>query len=123
MDVLQRMGPRTAPATAVPPLELCALATTENAATLRRRFRCWVAEITDLDTADDLALAVYELIALRRPGDGPGRPDAPRPRDPEPPPPPGGQARSRPLPACLIEAARTDLAAGTAGQERVLEPV
>ena len=63
MDVLQRMGPRTAPATAVPPLELCALATTENAATLRRRFRCWVGEITDLDTADDLALAVYEALA------------------------------------------------------------
>lgn len=63
MDVLQRMGPRTAPATAVAPLELCALATTENAATLRRRFRCWVGDITDVDTADDLALAVYEALA------------------------------------------------------------
>ena len=63
MDVLQRMGPRTAPATAVAPLELCALATTENAATLRRRFRHWVGRITDEDTADDLALAVYEALA------------------------------------------------------------
>jgi serine/threonine-protein kinase RsbW len=63
MDVLQRMGPRTAPRTAVAPLELCALATTENAATLRRRFRVWVGELTDADTADDLALAVYEALA------------------------------------------------------------
>jgi serine/threonine-protein kinase RsbW len=63
MDVLQRMGPRTAPRTAVAPLELCALATTENAATLRRRFRQWVGELTDDDTSDDLALAVYEALA------------------------------------------------------------
>jgi anti-sigma regulatory factor (Ser/Thr protein kinase) len=63
MNVLQRMGPRTAPRTAVPPLELCALATTENAAVLRRRFRVWVGELTDADTADDLALAVYEALA------------------------------------------------------------
>lgn len=63
MDVLQRMGPRTAPTTAIAPLELCALATTENAATLRRRFRHWVGHITDEDTADDLALAVYEALA------------------------------------------------------------
>ena len=69
-----------------------------------------------------LALAVYELIALRRPGDGPGRPDAPRPRDPEPPPPPGRQARSRPLPACLVEAARTDPAARATHKKRALEP-
>ena len=63
MDVLQRMGPRTAPRTAVAPLELCSLATTENAATLRRRFRHWVGGLTDTDTADDLALAVYEALA------------------------------------------------------------
>ncbi|PVZ14558.1 ATP-binding protein [Actinomycetospora cinnamomea] len=63
MDVLQRMGPRVAPRTAVAPLELCALATTENAAMLRRRFRGWVGALTDTDTADDLALAVYEALA------------------------------------------------------------
>ncbi|WP_345413943.1 ATP-binding protein [Actinomycetospora chlora] len=63
MDVLQRMGPRRTPRTAVPPLELCALATTENAGTLRRRFRQWVGELTDPDTADDLALALYEALA------------------------------------------------------------
>lgn len=63
MDVRQRMGPRTAPRTAVAPLELSVRATTENAATLRRRFRHWVGELTDTDTADDLALAVYEALA------------------------------------------------------------
>jgi len=63
MDVLQRMGPRTVPRTAVPPLELCALADTGNAAILRRRFRAWVDPLADLDTADDLALAVYEALA------------------------------------------------------------
>jgi len=63
MDVLQRIGPMTAPRTAVAPLELCALATTENAAMLRRRFRGWVGALTDADTADDLALAVYEALA------------------------------------------------------------
>lgn len=63
MDVLQRMGPRTASGTAVAPLEISARATTENAATLRRRFRRWVGELTDADTADDLALAVYEALA------------------------------------------------------------
>lgn len=69
-----------------------------------------------------LALAVYELIALRRSGDGPGHPDAPR--HPEAPPsPPGRGAHSRPLPACLIEAARIDPASEAADQERVLEPV
>lgn len=68
-----------------------------------------------------LALAAYELIALRRSGDGPGYPNAPR--DPEPPPsPPGHQAHSRPLPACLIEAARTDRAMRPARDERALEP-
>lgn len=65
-----------------------------------------------------LALAVYELIALRRPGDGPGRPDAP----PDPEPPPGREAHPRPLPACLIEAAWTDPAAAPARDERALEP-
>src|SRR4051794_34519526 len=63
MDVLQRMGPRTVPRTAVAPLELCALADTGNAAILRRRFRAWVDPLADLDTADDLALAVYEALA------------------------------------------------------------
>lgn len=67
-----------------------------------------------------LALAAYELIALRRSGDGPGHPGAPR--DPEPPPsPPGRRAHSRPLPTCLIEAARTDRATGPARNERALE--
>lgn len=68
-----------------------------------------------------LALAVYELIALRRSGDGPGHPDAPR--DPEPPP-PGREGHSRPLPACLVEAARTDpvARAARACDERALEP-
>jgi serine/threonine-protein kinase RsbW len=63
MDVLQRLGPRTAPRTAVAPLELCALSTTEDAAMMRRRFRSWVGPLTDPDTADDLALAVYEALA------------------------------------------------------------
>jgi serine/threonine-protein kinase RsbW len=63
MDVLQRMGPRRAPRTAVAPLELCALSTTEDAAMMRRRFRSWVGALTDPDTADDLALAVYEALA------------------------------------------------------------
>lgn len=66
-----------------------------------------------------LALAAYELIALRRPGDGSGRPDAAP--DPEPPP-PGRRAHPRPLPACLIEAARTDPAAAPARDEHALEP-
>ena len=65
MDVLQRMGPRTVPRTAVAPLELCALADTGNAAILRRRFRAWVDPLADLDTADDLALAVRDAL-----GDG-----------------------------------------------------
>jgi anti-sigma regulatory factor (Ser/Thr protein kinase) len=63
MDVLQRLGPRTEPRTAVAPLELCALSTTEDAAMMRRRFRSWVDPLTDADTADDLALAVYEALA------------------------------------------------------------
>jgi len=63
MDVLQRMGPMTAPRDAVAPLDLCALATTGNAAMMRRRFRGWVGVLTDPDTADDLALAVYEALA------------------------------------------------------------
>ena len=63
MNVLQRMGPRTAPRTAVAPLQLALPATTENAALLRRRFREWVDPLTDADTADDLALALYEALA------------------------------------------------------------
>jgi serine/threonine-protein kinase RsbW len=63
MDVLQRMGPMREPRTAVAPVELCAMATTENAAMMRRRFRSWVGALTDPDTADDLALAVYEALA------------------------------------------------------------
>lgn len=63
MDVLQRLGPMTVPRTAITPLELCTPATTQNAAALRRRFRLWVDDLTDPDTADDLALAVYEALA------------------------------------------------------------
>lgn len=63
MNVLQRMGPMTVPRTAIAPLELRAPATTENAALLRRRFRDWVDVLADPDTADDLALAVYEALA------------------------------------------------------------
>jgi serine/threonine-protein kinase RsbW len=63
MNVLQRMGPMTVPRTAIAPLELHAPATTENAAVLRRRFRGWIDDLTDPDTADDLALAVYEALA------------------------------------------------------------
>lgn len=63
MDVLQRIGPMTLPRTAVAPIEVSAPATMTNAAALRRRFRSWVDAITDDDTADDLALAVYEALA------------------------------------------------------------
>lgn len=52
-----------------------------------------------------LLLAVRELVALRRDRDGPGG----KPRDPAPMPPrPRGGApdHPRPLPACLVEAAR-----------------
>lgn len=68
-----------------------------------------------------LALGAYELIALRRAGKGPGR--SGNPRDPALPPPlPRGEPCPPPLPACLIEAARIDLAAGPAERERTLEP-
>ncbi len=63
MNVLQRMGPMTVPHTAIAPLELRRAATTTNAAALRRRFRAWIDDLTDEDTADDLALAVYEALA------------------------------------------------------------
>lgn len=63
MDVLQRIGPMTVPRTAVTPLEVAAPATMANAASLRRRFRGWVGDITDDETADDLSLAVYEALA------------------------------------------------------------
>lgn len=63
MDVLQRIGPMTVPRTAVAPLEVTAEATMANAAALRRRFRAWVNVLTDIDTADDLSLAVYEALA------------------------------------------------------------
>lgn len=63
MDVMQRMGPMVRPRTAVAPLELCADATTVQAADMRRGFRRWVAQVSDADTADDLSLAVYEALA------------------------------------------------------------
>lgn len=63
MDVLQRMGPMSPPRTSVAPLERRAAATTGDAAAMRRAFRAWVAPLTDPDTADDLALAVYEALA------------------------------------------------------------
>lgn len=67
-----------------------------------------------------LVLAAYELIALRRAEDGPGRPDGPR--DPAPAPPPGCEPCSRPLPACLTTVPRTDAVDESAERERVLEP-
>lgn len=63
MDVLQRIGPMTAPRTAVAPLDVTVEATMTNAADLRRRFRSWISLLTDVDTADDLSLAVYEALA------------------------------------------------------------
>lgn len=63
MNVLQRMGPRHAPRTAVAPLERRVLATNADAADTRRAFRAWIGAITDDDTADDLSLAVYEALA------------------------------------------------------------
>ena len=51
-----------------------------------------------------LALAVRDLIALRRPPSGGWRPE---PADPTPPPPSGGGGQARPaLPACLLVAAQ-----------------
>ena len=55
-----------------------------------------------------ILLAVRELVALRRHRDGPGGPGGGRrPATPVPPKPRGGAPTApRPLPACLIEAAR-----------------
>ena len=63
MDVEQRMGPRGRPGTAVTPLEAVTAATEGDAARVRRRFRAWVGELADPDTAADLTLAVYEALA------------------------------------------------------------
>lgn len=63
MNVLQRMGPRHAPRTAVSPLERRVAATNADAADVRRAFRAWIGAVTDDDTADDLSLAVYEALA------------------------------------------------------------
>ncbi len=53
-----------------------------------------------------LALAVRDLIALRRPSGGSWRPEPPEPIAP---PPSGGGGSARPaLPQCLIDAARGD---------------
>ena len=59
-----RMGP--APRTPTGPvlaLSRTAPATRADASALRRSFRAWVDELADPDTADDLALAVYEALA------------------------------------------------------------
>ena len=63
MDLLPDTGPMTAGRTAVAPLEVTAQATMAAAAALRRRFRGWIGVLADDDTADDLALAVYEALA------------------------------------------------------------
>lgn len=63
MNVLQRMGPMTVPRTAIDPVDRRAPATDTDAALLRREFRAWIGCLTDRDTADDLALAVYEALA------------------------------------------------------------
>ncbi|MEJ2868586.1 ATP-binding protein [Actinomycetospora sp. OC33-EN08] len=65
MDVLQRMGPPprvTADRPAVF-LERSAPAGRTDASALRRDFRAWLGVWADPDTADDLALAVYEALA------------------------------------------------------------
>lgn len=65
MDVLQRMGPppRVTADRPVVALERIATADRTNASALRRTFRTWLREWADPDTADDLALAVYEALA------------------------------------------------------------
>ncbi len=68
-----------------------------------------------------LLLAVHELVALRREGRGSGGYDDPR-EDAPPPPLPGCEPDLPSLPACLIEAARTDVVARQTSRERALEP-
>lgn len=65
MDVLQRMGPppRVTADRPVVVLERTVPADRVNASALRRTFRSWLREWADPDTADDLALAVYEALA------------------------------------------------------------
>lgn len=67
-----------------------------------------------------LLLAAYELVALGRASGGSSRFDGPR-NDAPSPPVPGGEPQP-PLPACLIEAARTDLVAEQKHRRPVLEP-
>jgi len=67
-----------------------------------------------------LLLAVRELVALRRANGGAGGFDGPRDDSPVSPP-PGCEPRTPSLPACLVEAARTDAVAGQADRGRVLE--
>ncbi|MDL5155922.1 ATP-binding protein [Actinomycetospora termitidis] len=59
-------------------LERCGPATRTDASSIRRSFRAWIAEWADADTADDLALAVYEALAnvvdhAYATADGPGQ--------------------------------------------------
>ncbi|GAA4846648.1 anti-sigma factor [Actinomycetospora corticicola] len=65
MDVLQRMGPppRVSADRPVVMLERTVPADRASASALRRTFRSWLREWADPDTADDLALAVYEALA------------------------------------------------------------
>jgi serine/threonine-protein kinase RsbW len=65
VDVLQRMGPPPRETVDRPVVSLgrTAPADRSNASALRRTFRSWVREWADPDTADDLALAVYEALA------------------------------------------------------------
>ena len=65
MDVLQRMGPppRVTADRPVVSLERTAPADRANASVLRRTFRTWLRAWADPETADDLALAVYEALA------------------------------------------------------------
>ncbi|WP_331630583.1 ATP-binding protein [Actinomycetospora sp.] len=44
-------------------LTRAAPATRADASAMRRSFRIWLADLTDEDTVDDLALAVYEALA------------------------------------------------------------
>lgn len=70
-----------------------------------------------------LALAVRELVSLRRDRGGPGGPDDwRRGKAPVPPKPRGGAPEHpKPLPACLIEAARGAPVGGRAKPKRELE--